>query len=84
LPITGDPGRRLAVERESEGVVVVTTGGAAKIVLEPIFEADFLPSSFGFRPKRSAHQALEGKPDGLSPSDLAASRTSGLPHQSLF
>ncbi len=32
---------------------------AAKIVLEPIFEADFLPSSFGFRPKRSAHQALE-------------------------
>jgi group II intron reverse transcriptase/maturase len=32
---------------------------AAKIVLEPIFEADFLPVSFGFRPKRSAHQALE-------------------------
>ena len=32
---------------------------AAKLVLEPIFEASFLPSSFGFRPKRSAHQALE-------------------------
>ena len=32
---------------------------AAKIVLEPIFEADFLPASFGFRPKRSTHQALE-------------------------
>lgn len=32
---------------------------AAKIVLEPIFEADFLPVSFGFRPGRSAHQALE-------------------------
>jgi RNA-directed DNA polymerase len=32
---------------------------AAKIVLEPIFEADFLPSSFGFRPKRSATQAME-------------------------
>lgn len=32
---------------------------AAKIVLEPIFEADFSPASFGFRPKRSAHQALE-------------------------
>ena len=31
---------------------------ALKIVLEPIFEADFLPCSFGFRPKRSAHQAL--------------------------
>ena len=28
---------------------------AAKIVLEPVFEADFLASSFGFRPKRSAH-----------------------------
>jgi retron-type reverse transcriptase len=32
---------------------------AAKLVLEPIFEADFLPSSYGFRPRRSAHQALE-------------------------
>ena len=32
---------------------------AAKIVLEPIFEADFLPTSFGFRPKRSATDALE-------------------------
>jgi RNA-directed DNA polymerase len=32
---------------------------AAKIVLEPIFEADFLPSSFGFRPKHSAHMANE-------------------------
>ncbi|MDQ3680140.1 MAG: group II intron reverse transcriptase/maturase [Actinomycetota bacterium] len=32
---------------------------AAKIVLEPIFDADFRPVSFGFRPKRSANQALE-------------------------
>ena len=32
---------------------------AAKIVLEPIFEADFLSVSFGFRPKRSALQAKE-------------------------
>lgn len=32
---------------------------AAKIVLEPIFEADFLPCSFGFRPGRSATDALE-------------------------
>src|SRR5437660_1623158 len=32
---------------------------AVKIVLEPVFEADFLPSSFGFRPKRSAHDALQ-------------------------
>jgi RNA-directed DNA polymerase len=32
---------------------------AAKIILEPIFEADFLPCSFGFRPGRSATGALE-------------------------
>ncbi len=32
---------------------------AAKLVLEPIFEADFLPSSYGYRPKRSATGALE-------------------------
>ena len=32
---------------------------AAKLVLEPIFEADFLPCSFGFRPKRSATDAME-------------------------
>jgi RNA-directed DNA polymerase len=32
---------------------------AATMVLEPIFEADFRPSSYGFRPRRSATQALE-------------------------
>jgi group II intron reverse transcriptase/maturase len=32
---------------------------AAKLVLEPIFEADFRGCSFGFRPKRSAHDALD-------------------------
>jgi RNA-directed DNA polymerase len=32
---------------------------AAKLVLEPIFEADFLPVSFGYRPRRSATGALE-------------------------
>lgn len=32
---------------------------AALLVLEPIFEADFLDSSFGFRPGRSAHQAID-------------------------
>jgi RNA-directed DNA polymerase len=30
-----------------------------KLVLEPVFEADFLPASFGFRPGRSAHDALQ-------------------------
>lgn len=32
---------------------------AAKLILEPIFEADFEECSYGFRPGRSAHQALE-------------------------
>ncbi|MGH3950518.1 MAG: group II intron reverse transcriptase/maturase [Pseudonocardiaceae bacterium] len=32
---------------------------AARLVLEPIFEADFLPVSYGFRPRRSATQAME-------------------------
>jgi RNA-directed DNA polymerase len=31
---------------------------ALKLVLEPIFEADFLPVSYGFRPKRRAHDAI--------------------------
>jgi len=32
---------------------------AAKLVIEPIFEADFQASSYGFRPRKSATQALE-------------------------
>lgn len=32
---------------------------AARLVLEPVFEAVFLPTSYGFRPRRSATQALE-------------------------
>ena len=32
---------------------------AVKLIIEPIFEADFKECSFGFRPKRSAKQALE-------------------------
>jgi RNA-directed DNA polymerase len=31
---------------------------ALKLVLEPVFEADFLPVSYGFRPKRRAHDAI--------------------------
>ena len=33
--------------------------GALKLLLEPIFEADFQPGSYGYRPKRSAHQAVD-------------------------
>jgi RNA-directed DNA polymerase len=33
--------------------------GALKLILEPIFEADFQPGSYGYRPNRSAHEAVE-------------------------
>jgi RNA-directed DNA polymerase len=33
--------------------------GALKLILEPIFEADFQPGSFGYRPKRKAHDAVK-------------------------
>ena len=32
--------------------------GALKLILEPIFEADFQEGSYGYRPKRTAHQAV--------------------------
>src|SRR5579875_403460 len=57
IPKPGKPGqfRALGIPCVRDRVVM----SAARIVLEPIFEADFCPVSFGFRPKRSAHQALE-------------------------
>ena len=57
IPKPGTPGatRPLGIPTVSDRVVMA----AAKLVLEPIFEADFLPTSFGFRPKRSAHMAVE-------------------------
>jgi RNA-directed DNA polymerase len=39
--------------------------GAVKLILEPIFEADFQASSFAYRPKRTAHQALDRVVHGL-------------------
>ena len=36
--------------------------GAVKLILEPIFEADFQPGSFGYRPKRKAHEAVSRIP----------------------
>jgi len=57
IPKPGKPGetRPLGIPTVTDRAVMA----AAKIVLEPVFEADFSPQSFGFRPKRSAHQALE-------------------------
>ena len=57
IPKPGRPGqlRPLGIPCMADRVVMA----AAKIVLEPIFEADFLPTSYGFRPGLSAHHALE-------------------------
>ncbi|MFB3073604.1 MAG: group II intron reverse transcriptase/maturase [Candidatus Methylomirabilales bacterium] len=38
---------------------------AVSMVLEAVYEQDFLPCSYGFRPRRSAHQALKQLRDGL-------------------
>jgi len=38
---------------------------ALKLVVEPIFEADFCKHSYGFRPKRAAHEAVNAVADGL-------------------
>jgi group II intron reverse transcriptase/maturase len=63
---------------------------AVKIVLEPIFEADMLPCSFGFRPKRSAHDALQvvidesfGGRRWIVESDIANCFTA-IPHEGLM
>ncbi|MGH2955092.1 MAG: group II intron reverse transcriptase/maturase [Solirubrobacterales bacterium] len=57
IPKPGRPheARPLGIPTLADRVVMT----AAKIVLEPIFEPDFLQVSYGFRPKRSAHQATE-------------------------
>ena len=49
------------VKRRRLGIPVLrdrVVQGALKLVLEPIFEADFLPCSYGFRPNRRAHDAM--------------------------
>ena len=57
IPKPGRPGktRSLGIPTVADRVVMA----AARIALEPIFEADFLPQSYGFRPRLSAHHALE-------------------------
>ena len=61
------PARRREIPKDSGKVRVLSipairdrvVQGALKLVLEPIFEADFQPGSFGYRPKRTAHEAVD-------------------------
>lgn len=57
IPKSGKPGefRPLGIPTVKDRVVQA----AVKNIMEPIFEADFYPSSFGFRPGKSVHGALE-------------------------
>jgi group II intron reverse transcriptase/maturase len=57
IPKPGRPSERrpLSIPTVRDRIVQA----ALRIVIEPIFEADFLPSSFGFRPKKAAQDALQ-------------------------
>ncbi|WP_456340896.1 group II intron reverse transcriptase/maturase [Streptomyces mirabilis] len=54
IPKTGGKMRRLGIATIADRVVQASL----KLVLEPIFEAEFLPCSYGFRPNRRAHDAV--------------------------
>jgi len=54
IPKGGGKMRQLSIPSIRDRVVQ----GALKLILEPIFEADFQPGSFGYRPKKSAHAAI--------------------------
>src|SRR3984957_13560876 len=54
IPKDGGKVRVLSIPAIRDRVVQ----GAVKLILEPIFEADFQPGSYGYRPKRTAHQAV--------------------------
>ena len=57
IPKPGRPNERRPLSIPTVRDRIVQT--AVKIVIEPIFEADFAECSFGFRPRRSAHDALQ-------------------------
>jgi len=54
IPKPGGKNRRLGIATVTDRVVQASL----KLVLEPVFEADFLPCSYGFRPNRRAHDAV--------------------------
>src|SRR5262245_46138008 len=55
IPKEGGKVRHLSIPSIRDRVVQ----GALKLILEPIFEADFQPGSYGYRPKQSAHAAIQ-------------------------
>ena len=55
IPKDNDKVRVLGIPAIRDRVVQ----GALKLILEPIFEADFQEGSYGYRPKRSAHAAID-------------------------
>jgi RNA-directed DNA polymerase len=55
IPKGGGKTRLLSIPSIRDRVVQ----GAWKLILEPIFEADFQPGSFGYRPKKAAHAAIQ-------------------------
>jgi RNA-directed DNA polymerase len=54
IPKDGGKVRVLSIPAIRDRVVQ----GALKLILEPIFEADFQTGSYGYRPKRTAHEAV--------------------------
>ena len=63
IPKEGGKVRVLGIPTVRDRVVQ----GALKLILEPIFEADFQPGSYGYRPKRSAQRPDLGDPVLLQP-----------------
>ena len=55
IPQGGGKIRQLSIPAIRDRVVQ----GALKLILEPIFEADFQEGSYGYRPKRTAHEAID-------------------------
>jgi len=55
IPKDGGKVRVLSIPAIRDRVVQ----GAVKLILEPVFEADFQPGSYGYRPKRTAHDAIK-------------------------